>query len=761
MTSESGHQAKNLKSSGDATHKLAALPGAMLLAGLSLCFAPGALAQTETGTPSSAQAKSEDDVTSLKTVEVVGANTAEADPATSYSGKSNRSATGLQITPKETPQTVTVFTQKRMDDQNLDSVSDVLSQAPGISVREYDSARQYYFARGFEIKNLLIDGFPTMFDPGWGTGENAGRTAMYEQVELVKGATGLMTGSGNPGAAINLVRKRADSSEFKGYTKVGVGNRNKAQAEIDASSALNADKTIRARTVVSHEQADSFRDVGEDANSLVYATAEFDLSDRTLLTLGGSVQQDHRDGPTWGGLPAWYSDGTRTDYNRSKTTAADWTYWDTESTSLFAELSHYVTDDWQLNTRVNQGKGNSDSRLLYVTGAADPETGLGIEAYAGGNFGVDTEHNQIDVFATGKFAWMGRDHDASFGVSHSEREFKALSAYATSVAPIGNFNEWDGTGYPEHVWGERFLYEDWTDTQTAAYGSVRLQLTDRLTSIVGSRITQQEIDREDAAYNDEEVIKHDNIVIPYLGVLYALNDDYTAYASYTDIFSPQYEKKANGDPVDPIRGESQEIGLKGELLNDRLTATAAVFRTEQDNLAVADGVNTIEGSNDQAYKEAEGATAEGYELELYGSILDGWDLQAGWTAYELKDADGQKITPDQPRRIVKLFTSYQLPGVLDQVTVGGGVAWERENYADATNYYRQNPDGSFGVPERIDQDALTLVSLMARYQITQQLNAQLNVENVTDETYYTNIGTFGQYAYGTPRTVTISSKYDF
>lgn len=758
MPSSADCRANKFISLGKIPHCLAALPSAMLMSGIGLCYSPTAQAETAV-VP--LQVAASEDVTALKTVEVVGNITPEADPETSYSGKANRSATGLQLAPTETPQTISVITQKRMTDQNLGSVNDVLSQAPGISVREYDSARQYYFARGFEITNLLIDGFPTMFDPGWGTGENAGRASMYEQVEIIKGATGLMTGSGDPGAAINLVRKRADRSDFNGYAKVGIGNRNQAQAELDTSAALNEAQTVRARSVVSHEQADSFRDVGEDANSLVYLTTEVDLSDRTLLTLGGSMQNDDRDAPTWGGLPAWYADGTRTDYDRSKTTAADWAYWDTKSTSLFAELSHYLTDDWQLNTRLNQGKGNSDSHLLYVMGAADRETGLGIEGYAGGDFAVDTEHTQIDVYATGKFAWMGRDHDATFGVSQSEREFKALSAYATSVAVIGNFDEWDGTGYPEHVWGERFLYEQWTDTQKAAYGSVRLRLSDRLTSIVGSRITQQEIDREAAAYNRAEVIKHDNIVIPYVGVLYAINDDYTAYASYTDIFSPQYEKKANGETVDPIRGASQEVGLKGELLNDRVTASAAVFRTKQDNLAVADGTSTVVGTADQAYKEAEGATSEGYELELYGSLRDGWDLQAGWTAYELKDVDGQKITPEQPRRIIKLFSTYQLPGVLDRMTVGGGVAWERETYANTTNYFRQNPDETYGVPERVEQDALTLVSLMARYQITQQLNVQLNVENLTDETYYTNIGTFGQYAYGAPRTVTVSSQYDF
>ena len=672
----------------------------------------------------------------------------------SYQGEPGQAATGLTLTPTETPQSVTVFTRKRMEDQKLDSVNEVLAQTPGISVKEYDSARQYYFARGFEITKITIDGVPTLFDPGWGTGENASSTDMYERVEVVKGATGLTTGSGNPSAAVNMVRKRADSTEFNGSANVGVGNRAQRDASVDVGSALNDSGTVRARGVISHQQEDSFRDVGDSASSLVYLTTEMDLSARTRLTLGGNYQDNQNNSPTWGGIPAWYSDGTRTHYDRSKTTSADWAYWDNQHSNLFAELSHQLANDWQLDVRVNRGDSTSDSRLLYVYGNPDKTTGAGVTACNCGKFDTDTSYTMADIALSGQYSLFGRQHQATFGLSQGQREFIAHSANATSVADIGDFNDWDGTGYAEHIWGDSFLYEHYVDTQTALYGSTRLSLRDDLHAIVGARITNQEIDRKAAAYNEAQTIRHDQILTPYLGLLYDLNDTYTLYASYTDIFDPQNERDVNGDNLDPIVGTSYEAGIKAGFMDDRLIASAAVFRTEQDNLAQADGSNTVVGSADQAYTEAEGATSRGYELELTGTVQEGWDVQTGWTSWEAEDANGDKVNTEQPRRLLKLYSSYQLPGRFNAITIGGGATHESRSYATATNPVS-------GASEEVAQEDFTLYNMMASYRFNEQFKTQLNIDNLKDETYYTNIGTFGQVLYGSPRTVSLSAQYDF
>lgn len=708
-----------------------------------------------------AQAAGEEEIIKLDTMSVTAEQTNEAlakqesqDADAIFTDTKSRSASGLAISVKETPQSVSVFSRQRMENQNLSTLNDVLSQTSGISVKEYDSARQYYYSRGFEVNTILIDGVPTLFDPGWGTGENSANTSMYEQVEVIKGATGLMTGSGNPSAAINLVRKRAGSKELTGHAELGLGSRNEVNATLDAASGLNKTGSLRGRAVIHHEQQDSFRSVGDNTQNIVYVTTEADLSEDTLLTLGGSIQENINNAPTWGGIPNWYDDGTQTNYSRSKTTSADWAYWNTTHRNVFAEIKHSLNDNWDVNARYNIGTSDGESRLLYVVGNPNRETGAGVSAYAGGNFGTDSKYNMLDLFVSGSYQLFDRDQEASFGVSRSERHFTAYSAFADSVAPIGDFNQWNGKNYPEHVWGDRFLYEEQTDTQTALYGSTRISLTEKFSTILGARITNQTVDREAAAYNAAQVIEHDNIFTPYLGLLYAFNDTYTGYASYTEIFFPQNELDTNGDPLEPISGDSFELGVKAGFANEQLIATAAVFKTLQDNLAAIDGTNTVSGSVDQAYKEAEGATSEGYELELVGALTENLEVQVGWTKYEVKDADGEKVNTEQPRSILKSYARYQLPGSFNKVTIGGGINWESESYSDATNPVTGNQ-------EEVKQEAFALVSLMAKYQFSPEFSTQLNIDNATDETYYTNIGTFGQIAYGSPRAVSLSAQYNF
>ncbi|MEK9767041.1 MAG: TonB-dependent receptor, partial [Thalassolituus sp.] len=395
--------------------------------------------------------------------------------------------------------------------------------------------------------------------------------------------------------------------------------------------------------------------------------------------------------PTWGGIPGWYSDGTRTDYSRSKTTAADWAYWNSTHKNIFAEIKQAINEDWTVNAHVTRGTTESESRLLYVYGNPDRDTGEGIFPWTGGKFSSDTSYTMADIYVSGRFDLLGYEQQASFGISRSERDFKALSANATYAAPIGDFNEWDGKNYPEHIWDETFLYEEYTDTQTAVYGSTRIQLTDKLSTVLGARITNQEIDRKAAAYNEADVYEYDSIFTPYAGLLYDFNETYTGYISYTEIFSPQELRDKNADLLEPIFGKSVEAGVKAGFANDALIATAAVFQTQQDNLGVVDEGNSVAGTADQAYKESEGATSEGYELEVTGAVTENWEVQLGWTSYEVKDADGEKINTEQPRKIFKSYTRYQLPGDFNKITLGGGINWEGDSYATATNPVSGNP----------------------------------------------------------------------
>ncbi|HNS57614.1 MAG TPA: TonB-dependent receptor plug domain-containing protein, partial [Nitrosomonas europaea] len=152
----------------------------------------------------------ESGVTTLAEMKVTtqGMDESTTEGTGSYTTRSMGTATGLVLSPRETPQSVSVITHQRIEDQRLVSVAEVLRNAPGVSYKAADRGRGGTTVRGFDLTNFQIDGVPTILDANMDI-DNAS-IAIYDRIEVVRGATGLRSGAGNPAATINLVRKHAN-----------------------------------------------------------------------------------------------------------------------------------------------------------------------------------------------------------------------------------------------------------------------------------------------------------------------------------------------------------------------------------------------------------------------------------------------------------------------------------------------------------------------------------------------------------------------
>ena len=157
-------------------------------------------------------------------------------------------ATRLVLTPRQTPQTISVITRAQMDDFGLRGIDDVMRVTPGISIVTYDSERTEYYARGFAIQNFQYDGIPMSRNSAYSAGNTLSDTAIYDRIEVLKGATGLLTGMGDPGATINLVRKKP-GKDFAGSASLGGGRWDDYRAELDVGGPLTADGRVRGRAV--------------------------------------------------------------------------------------------------------------------------------------------------------------------------------------------------------------------------------------------------------------------------------------------------------------------------------------------------------------------------------------------------------------------------------------------------------------------------------------------------------------------------------
>ncbi len=501
---------------------------------------------------------------------------------------------------------------------------------------------------------------------------------------------------------------------------------------------MNEAKTVRARIATSYEDKKSFYDFYESKKSVVYGIVDIDITDDTKASIGASYQKNDPKGSMWGGLPSKFSDGTTTDWSRSKSTASDWTYWASENKNVFTSIEHSFQNNIKLYGAYTYSDYSMSSKLIWPYGTLNKDTGTGYGIWAAGYDSASKQHN-VDLYTSLPFEFNGLDHEIVAGFMYTKNDFKSYSNTASGYTNVyDNFYTYSGISEPTR-WTKSLL-TDATTTQNGSYIVGRFSLMDDLKLIAGARLSNWEYQ---CSYGWEcpNTYEYKNEITPYAGLIYTINDTYSTYVSYTDIFNPQDVKDKNGDILDPVEGRNYEMGIKGEYFNNRLNASVAVFRIEQNNVAQTDPSGAfVPGTTTVASIAAEGVTSKGFEIDINGEITDAWNVSMGYAQFEAKDSDGEKFNTVSPRKTLKVFTKYSW----NQYTVGAGANWQDEVYSNG-----------------VYQDAYTLVNVMAKYAFTKQLSAQINVNNLLDKKYYTNVGFYSQVAYGEPLNATVSFKYTF
>lgn len=732
------------------THSPLSAPRTRLARAIHLTLAGAVLTGTATPVLSQTPPPGQGEATLAPvTVKAQAAPSPVTEGSRSYTTEATSTATGLSLSLRDTPQAVSVVTRERIEDQAMDTVEDALRSTTGVSLKSMDRGRNGLSARGFLITNYQFDGVP-MFTGN--IGAETISTEPFDRIEVVRGSTGLLNGAGDPSAAINLVRKHANSKTFTATAKAELGSWNHRAGTLDLTTPLNSDASVRARLVLHANEQDAFIDLEHTKGSVFYGVVDADLAPDTRLSVGASQETRERNGVYWGGLTYWYADGTRTDWDRSKTTATRWNQWDTEETTAFASLEHQLDSRWRLRADLSHRKQVEDSRLLWVWGTPDQTSGLGLSAYPY-HYHAEPTQTHAGFSATGPFSLWGREHELSVGLSRSQlRDGWDNRGAVGDVAEVGNFNLWDGS-YPEPALSPFYRGSKDTTTQIGAYVASRLQITDALKFIVGGRVSSWKRDGEVGAWTAEAyTIRHSSVFTPYAGVVMDLSDNVSAYASYTTIFKPQTEQDRHGQYLDPLEGNSAEIGVKGEFFNGRLNASAAVFRVDQDNFATPDAGHFVPGTATVASVAAQGVKSQGVELEVLGDIAPGWQLGAGWTQFSARDAQGAHVVTEHPRQQLKLFTKHTLGGALQGLSLGGGLVWESRPPVTATNPVT-------GLDERVGQPAYAVLDAMAAYAFNAKTSVQLNISNLLDKAYYSS--SWSGYTYSEPRAFTVALKHRF
>ncbi|AZD03472.1 TonB-dependent siderophore receptor [Pseudomonas chlororaphis subsp. chlororaphis] len=669
----------------------------------------------------------------------------------SYTPGTIATATRLPLTLRETPQSISVVTRQHMDDFALNSVDAVMRHTPGITVSAFDTDRTNYYSRGFSINNFQYDGIPSAVrNVAYSAGNTLSDMAIYDRIEVLKGASGLLSGAGSLGGTINLVRKKP-TADFQGHATLGAGSWDNYRSELDVSGPLTETGNVRGRAVAAYQDKNSFIDRYSTKNSVFYGIVEFDLSPDTLLTVGADYQDNDPRGSTWSGsFPLLNSKGERNDAKRSFSNATDWSSWQQYTRTVFATLEHDLGDGWVTKLQLDHKYNGYDAQMgsiQFDQPQPDGSAEINAQRYKG-----DTTSDSADLYVSGPFSMLGRDHDLVLGGSISKAHWKGKGYWdeTFSVPNRVDYNNWHGN-LPKPDWGPVSQRTDDVIRQTGVYMTTRLNVTDDLKVLLGGRVVNYSLTGLTPTYTES------GRFIPYAGAIYDLNENFSVYASYTDVFMPQenFNRDRDNKLIEPDEGENYEIGIKSEFFDGRLNASLAYFEVKETNRSVPDDAynNQTPTPPNYAFKGSK-ATTKGYELEVSGELAPGWQVQGGYTHKVVRDDNDVKLSTFEPEDQLSLYTTYKLTGDLDKMTIGGGARWQNKAWQQIWNSPK-------GVNEDITQESYWVVDLMTRYQITKNLSATLNVNNIFDKYYYTNVGFYNSAIYGEPRNVMVTTRWDF
>lgn len=665
-----------------------------------------------------------------------------------YIIQNSSTASKLNIPLKETPQTVNVITRQQLDDFALDNTRDVLRNTPGIIVSNQETERSSYLARGFEISNVLVDGVGIPLE-GYNYNNDNPDSFLFDRIEVVKGANALNNGIGDPGATINMIRKRP-TSDLQTAFNASYGSWNTQRYEVDVSSPLTQDGKVRGRVFGYQQTGDSYLDRYELEKNGIGAVVEADITDTTLLTAGYTETNHKPNGVNWGSNPLINTEGEQLSYSRNYNYSPSWAHWDSNIKSYFAELEQKLGGDWTAKLTYDEKRTQRDSKLLFLSGKPGANGTSGIFLYPG-MYIDDNKEQQASLSFSGTYPLWGQRHEASLGYVWAKNRLDELGYAGSFVNPLttdlASFTPEEPSWDMSKTSGEMHIRQK----NQSLYAATRLHLNDDLKLLLGANYVQAE--SSGSSYGTDTIYDEDK-VLPYAGLTYNFSPEYTGYLSYTSIFRPQTTKADDGSINKPIEGESYEVGVKVSWLDDKLTATMAVFRTEQSNypLRDSDGIPTLRTT------QVSDLRSQGYEFGLAGQLTDHFNLSFGYTQFSLKDLiNGGDARTFNPTQSFNLLTTYQVPQ-LPKLKLGLGVQWQDQTYLDVpeatTNGVITQKAGV------IEQDAYALVNLMASYELNKHMTFQANGNNLTNEKYLFNFPN-QQGFYGAPANYSVAVKFKY
>lgn len=633
---------------------------------------------------------------------------------------------------RDIPQSVTVITEERLNDAGARTIEEAAETVPNLSVALGDPFTASLYSRGHEVFTYNIDGAPRPFLSIYGTAPDL---VFFDRIEVLSGPSGVYQGTGEPVGTINLVRKRP-TEEAQGRGALSFGSFETYRAEADYSTSLNASGSVRGRVIAFAETEQSFVDFAENEKSGIYATGEIDLTENTLLSFG--VITETQDMVRFSGLPS-FADGTLLDVSRSTFIGADWNNFETDSVDIFAELRHVFDYGGVLQVTARRYDRDVSIKSLLGNSSVDPVTGDFTTLIFAREY--DETSDFFDVNLTSPLDALGVSGEVTIGADYRSTEQVTLQNFDFS-AGTQNIFTFNPTTIVEPVItfpgvGPGFRLNTDIDTQEfGLYAQGRFELGSRWKLSLGTRYVSYDSRSVDTGRNVVRSDIGEDRFVSNIGVSYDVNDRLTAYAGFSDIFQPQSEQRASGAQLNPVIGQQVEAGLKGNFADDQLTLQASIFYIQDEDRAIADPAAP------GAFLPGGRSESQGIELILNGQLSPNFAIAGGYVFVDTNRIED----PTSPHNL-SLWGRYTVPegrrlaGL--QAGLGIRAASSFKSLSTADNVV-------------VRASGYTVLDGMLRFPITDRFSAEMRVENIFDERYYTRVNqTSRGNFYGEPRNISV------
>ncbi len=675
-------------------------------------------------------------ITEVDEVEVIGRRAGEP--------------TGPQFTAplKDTPKSVTVISRELIEQRGAASLADVLRTTPGISLGSGEGGTPVGdrpFIRGYEAStDIFIDGVRDL-------GRFAHEAFNIEQVEIIKGPGSAYSGRGSTGGSINMVSKRPRAENFISGS-VGAGTDQYMRSTLDLNRMLT-DKFAVRLNLMSHQADTPGRDhVNSDRYGLAPSLA-YRLAESTSIHLGYYMLRAN-DVPDLGHPFAIDGSGQPAKVRRDNfygVKGRDARRNNADIGTL--TLEHEFSNGFQF-TNVSR-VAESTSQYIMSRPTIHAASGQVNRDVRTGNRRSETRANQSAL--RGGLDLAGTRNQFVAGLDFSEEKLLTGAIPAAALFAVGRADLQNPNANEPAYRGPTLkdFSDDYNDlsnrTRTqAVYVFNTTDFNDKWSLNLGLRYDDYDV-------TDGTVANRSKFWNYQAGLVYKPRSNGSIYLSYGTSSNPSGETAgqsggADGSAggglggsrpnLDPEENRSFELGTKWEVFNNRLSLTGAIFETEKTNQRATDPVTgevALIGNN----------RTRGVELGFSGNVTDAWAVYGGYTYLDPKMLDDGAGSNDGKRLKFIAQNSFSIWSTytIQKFTVGGGATYMSDRWMNDAN--------TLGVP------AYWRYDLMGSYEIDQNVNVRVNIQNLTDETIYegSHVGLFANVGPG--RSGFVSLNFNF